>query len=1205
MTRLRNSTFPEFKLYVGGFLLLGLAVIAGWLGNYPLLTFAFPGFRPVTLVAAILFILSALLLMVTREHLIKGGKKRKIRALSFAAFICVLSALLIAKKIFDFPLGWFALPAGLQDYGKPSPGTLMGFFFSGLALLLLNTATSKRKEAVFQTIVIGVVASGLLGVFGQLSAWVVNLFSISFVSSVGVAFLGISIYKLAGSAGWLGRARVRREDSKISLIGGLIMMGFGLAISLVVIGLFLNHVEELLTTHLNNRLASDASRLEDAVTQRVDTLTTARWRLPLSIEKFSSNRPTLMEQVLLDQALDGMLSSQVTAVALYNRKGILLSQQGAFASNVEFEVPLKIKYPATLLWKDKFVLRLLLPAKEAGRVVGSYLIDTPLPLLNKLLTDIEYLGKSAEPAICAPYGSNMQCAPTRLTSRVIKIPRHFKGQPLPMSYALRGLSGTIVALDYRGVPVVAAYRPLPHLNLGMVIKVDAEELYRPQRQRAQKAVPIFIALLFISFMLLRWQVVPLVHKLGDAELRTRLIIDNLLDALITMDGNSRIVSANPASERIFGYAAGDIVGKNVNALLPLGNALAKLGVTHPETEISEGYRETVQPVEVSAIRKGGTTFPVEVLLSKMLNNGQIVFIAVIRDVSERYKHSQQLQLAARVINNTKAGVLIADSSKLVRSINPAFTELLGYTEKDIVGHSLKLIQKTVSDPKTLAVLQQMWVSLEADGFWQGEVEGKGKFGHPYIVALNMTLSKDANGNISDYIGVFNDIRETKKSEERIYHLAHYDTLTNLPNRLAFYDRLHQTIPFALRNENSLAILFLDLDRFKDVNDTLGHGVGDLVLRTVAQRIQRCLRTSDLVSRLGGDEFVVLLADAPDGDSIASVAQKILAAVAEKYQIAQQEFYLSASMGITIFPADGKDSQELVKNADVAMYRAKELGRNNFQFYVPDMNFRSLERLELQNSLYRALERDEFMLHYQPQIDTKTGAICSVEALLRWLHPQKGMISPGEFIPIAEDKGLIVPIGEWVLREACRQMVEWHRAGFKLNLAVNLSARQFRQENLIGTIQQVLAQTTLVPEHLELELTESYIMDNPEAAIKILRELSDTGVQLSVDDFGTGYSSLSYLKRFPIDTLKIDQSFVQEVASDSDSAAIVTAIIAMAASLKLQVVAEGVETVAQSQFLAAHGCTRMQGYLFSRPLPALELTLLLESNLSNAGARWKG
>lgn len=1200
----RHAQFPEFALYVGGFLLFGLIVIAGWLGNLPLLTFAFPGFRPVTFVAANLFILSAILLILTREHLVKGGRRRKAQALALAAFICVLSALLIAKKVFDLPMDWFALPEGVKDYGKPSPGALMGFFFSGLALFLLNTARSKRKEAVFQTIVIGVVASGLLGVFGQLSAWVVNIFRISFVSSIGVAFLGMSIYKLAGSVEWLGRAPVRREDSKISLIGGLIMMGFGLAISLVVIGLFLNHVEELLTTHLNNRLANDASRLEDAVTQRVDTLTTARWRLPLSLEKFSSKTPTPEEKTLLDEALDSMLSSQVTGVALYNKNGVLLSQQGAFANNVEFEVPLKINYPATLLWKERFVLRLQVPAKEAGRVVGSYLIESSLPFLNKLITDIEYLGKSAEPAICASYGSNMQCAPTRLTGRVIKIPQHYKNQPLPMSYALRGLSGTVVALDYRGVLVVAAYRPIPQLNLGMVIKVDAEELYRPQRQRAQKAVPIFIALLFISFMLLRWQVVPLVHKLGDAELRTRLVIDNLLDALITMDRNKRIVSANPASERIFGYAASDIVGKNVDDLLPLGSALAKLGAIS-EGELAEGVRETVKPMELSAIRKDGSIFPAEVLLSKMLNNGQTVFIAVIRDVSERHKHTQQLQLAARVINNTRVGVLIADSAKLVRSINPAFTELLGYTEKDIVGHSLKLIQKTVNDTKTQIALQQMWGKLETDGFWQGEVEGKGKFGRPYIVALNMTLSKDQNGNISDYIGVFNDIRETKKSEERIYHLAHYDTLTNLPNRLAFYDRLHQTIPFILRNESSLAILFLDLDRFKDVNDTLGHGVGDLVLRMVAQRIQRCLRASDLVSRLGGDEFVVLLAAAPDSDSISSVAQKILAAVAEKYQIAQHEFYLSASMGITIFPTDGKDSQELVKNADVAMYRAKELGRNNFQFYTPDMNLRSLERLELQNSLYRALERDEFMLHYQPQVDTKTGAICSVEALLRWSHPQKGMIPPGDFIPIAEDKGLIVPIGEWVLREACRQVAEWHEAGFKLNLAVNLSARQFRQENLIGTIQQVLTETPLVPEYLELELTESYIMDNPEAAIKILRELSDTGVQLSVDDFGTGYSSLSYLKRFPIDTLKIDQSFVQEVASDSDSAAIVTAIIAMAGSLKLQVVAEGVETVAQSQFLTGHGCTRMQGYLFSRPLPALALTQLLESNVSNAGARWKG
>ncbi len=427
----------------------------------------------------------------------------------------------------------------------------------------------------------------------------------------------------------------------------------------------------------------------------------------------------------------------------------------------------------------------------------------------------------------------------------------------------------------------------------------------------------------------------------------------------------------------------------------------------------------------------------------------------------------------------------------------------------------------------------------------------------------------------------------------MHHVAQHDVLTGLPNRSLLQDRLGQAVAYASRSGNPVWVMLIDLDRFKFVNDSMGHKAGDVLLMTVAARLRSSLRDTDTVARMSGDEFVAILSEHGEQTLTPDIVQRVMDAVAQPVMLGTKEFFVTCSIGVAVFPSEGTGADELIEHADIAMYRAKKLGRNNFQFYTPAMNEESLERVRIESALRNALERDEFVLYYQPQLDMKTGKICGMEALIRWKHPELGMVPPGRFVSIAEETGLIVPIGAWVMRTACAQNKAWQDAGFdKLRVAVNLSARQFSAPDLIEGLEAVLLDTGLEPKYLEIELTESLFMSDITPAVDLLHRMKALGVNLSIDDFGTGYSSLSYLSRFPIDVLKIDRSFVADITRDANDEAIVTSIIALAHNLKLAVIAEGVETGEQLDYLRRHGCDEMQGYYFSRPLPAAEFEQLL-------------
>ncbi|MEI6702661.1 MAG: EAL domain-containing protein [Deltaproteobacteria bacterium] len=573
---------------------------------------------------------------------------------------------------------------------------------------------------------------------------------------------------------------------------------------------------------------------------------------------------------------------------------------------------------------------------------------------------------------------------------------------------------------------------------------------------------------------------------------------------------------------------------------------------------------------------------------------QINFILrATRAFADLKRSEKSLRLMAQVFEHSGEAIVITGPDNLILAANRSFTRLTGYSQEDVLGRDPKILS-TGAEPKEFYI--SMWESLLKDNYWQGEIWDKRKDGSLYPKWLTISVIRNDQGEITNYIGSFTDITERKLSVQKIEHLAYHDHLTNLPNRLSLNERLSQALELARRSTSQLAVLFIDLDRFKNINDSLGHHIGDKLLLQVAARLTDTVRSADIVARFGGDEFVIVLPQIRSEMIAAHIVGKIQNSLSHAYQLEGHNLHVTPSIGISVFPQDAETVEDLVKNADLAMYHAKYRGRNNYQFFKPEMNSTVHERLLLESDLLSAIEREEFLLHYQPQINMASGVVIGVEALVRWQHPKRGLLLPDTFIPIAEDTGLILQIGDFVLNTALRQLTTWLSEGLPpIRMAVNLSARQFNQKNLPFLVAEVLNNTGIDPHLLELEITESVAMDNPEASILHLLKLKEMGVQLAIDDFGTGYSSLSYLKLFPVSRLKIDRSFVKDLENDTDDAALAAATISLAHTLGKEVVAEGVETVAQLNFLRDQRCDITQGYLHSRALPVLEIGAFLRNN----------
>ncbi|MBF3269066.1 EAL domain-containing protein, partial [Pseudomonas aeruginosa] len=603
---------------------------------------------------------------------------------------------------------------------------------------------------------------------------------------------------------------------------------------------------------------------------------------------------------------------------------------------------------------------------------------------------------------------------------------------------------------------------------------------------------------------------------------------------------------------------------------------------------------------LDCLRADGRKIPIELRIVLMWDEHDRFegLLGIARDISQQRRAERELRMAATVFEHSTAAIMVTDPAGYIVQVNDSFSRLTGYSPADVLDQQPRLL---TADRQEANQLKHVLASLQHSGSWEGEILQKRKTGELYPSWVGITAVRDEEGDLVSFVCFFSDISERKASERRIHRLAYYDALTHLPNRTLFQDRLHTALQQAERNGQWVVLMFLDLDRFKPINDSLGHAAGDRMLQEVATRLSACVSQDDTVARMGGDEFTLLLPSQGDREialkRAIQVAELILGRLARPFTLEGREFFVTASIGVALSPQDGAELSLLMKNADTAMYHAKEMGKNNFQFYQAEMNARALERLELESDLRRALELGEFVLHYQPQFTGDGRRLTGAEALLRWQHPRRGLVPPSEFIPVLEEIGLVAQVGDWLLAEACKQLRSWHKAKVRVpKVSVNLSARQFADGQLGERIAAILYETGIPPACLELELTESILMSDVAEAMQILSGLKRLGLAIAVDDFGTGNSSLNYLKQFPIDVLKIDRSFVDGLPHGEQDAQIARAIIAMAHSLNLMVIAEGVESQAQLDFLREHGCDEVQGYLFGRPMPAEQFGMLYASDV---------
>ncbi|HET7307376.1 MAG TPA: EAL domain-containing protein [Gammaproteobacteria bacterium] len=657
--------------------------------------------------------------------------------------------------------------------------------------------------------------------------------------------------------------------------------------------------------------------------------------------------------------------------------------------------------------------------------------------------------------------------------------------------------------------------------------------------------------------------------------RQQLLFEMNPDPVAEFDIAGRFIDINPAWRRISGYNADELRG------LPLETLVGAECIGVARQHFADAAAGTSTHCEIRCQHRDGSSFEVDITLAPLNGGGSVSSVyGIAREISARKRRENHIRVAASALANMIEAVVITDPERRIVWVNPAFTAITGYPVRAVVGRTPKMLCGSVRDREDY---ERAVEAVRGSGHWQDEITCVRENGERFTSLISINAVRDERGEIMNYVDVLTDVSALKNYQSRVDFLVSHDPLTRLPGRSLFEHDLVMAIEQARADHETLGIAVIGLDGFRMINDSLGHEAGDAVLREVAKRLTDNLREIDTVARLSGDQFAVMLPNAADADNIGLVVNKLFKQLAEPFVVHGDPLFVSASAGISCYPKDGGDAATLTQNADAAMYQAKRLGRNTYRFYDARINRKVHDRLRIANNLRQAAERKEFILHYQPSIRLDTGDIVGVEALLRWQHPKLGLMLPGRFIGLAEDTGLIRPLGNWVLKAACRQAVEWQQQGHTLpRIAVNLSVSQLRQPDIVERIKTILEMTGLPPHHLELEITESMLMDDPAAYRAIISELNEMGITIAIDDFGTGYSSLAYLRDLPVDCLKIDRTFVAGIPNDEHQMAITRAIISMAKTLGKRIVAEGIETEAQLEFLRAQGCDEGQGFLISRP-----------------------
>jgi len=1014
---------------------------------------------------------------------------------------------------------------------------------------------------------------------------------------------------------------INQDDKKIRVISGLTLSILILSAGFSVYSVMQPQTEAMAASGLRVALDNTVKLIENQISHAISNARTISTNIALihSLEKIHSGKSGDTDIPELSKAAEKIINTRLSGIRIYDGKDNLVADAGVSSGHSSPGIKLDTEpgIQTALIWQDQFFVRNTQQILNGNhQYIGRIVTEERIPDLTRIFTEAVLIGKTGDFLLCAPVKDSnldMDCFLRAADGNQFKrIQRIMYGKPLPAHLALEGQDGIQFTKDYRQIDVVAAHLPVAY-GLAAVLKMDEEELHSDLSRQLKKILFNLTLLVLAGMAVVYWLTRPLIyqtiksknasikahHELIQAkdsaekvssELTAYLNAIGKLALISITDHKGRIIQANEKFCEISGYTQQELIGQD-HRILNSG--------THPKSFFSEMWATIAKGQtwhqEICNRNKSGKFYWVDSTIVPLIDSsGKIDRYLSVRvditsrkqkdlDLNERLKESNCLHKVRNYLD------LNQDSATTCQNVLESLTRALQFPDIAVASITLGNEQFT-----TAGFEHDLPDTLNAAIIANGEICGQLTVSYTQDFPFALPYEQHLTDTIAHDLGRW---FERKEAEKRIIEMTTHDALTGLPNRHLLQDRIEQALVHDARSQMHMAVLFIDLDHFKTINDSLGHDIGDLLLQAVAERLLTCVRSEDTVARQGGDEFIVVLNSIAESLDAAKVAQKILDALVRPYYIHKNELHIGGSIGIAVFPEDGTNAETLLKNGDVAMYHAKENGRNNYQFFTDELNKSAHERHTLSLDLRYALERNELVLFYQPIMDRPNHRLHSVEALLRWRHPEHKLIAPDKFIGLAEETGLIIPIGAWVLKTVCEQIKTWQAQGYHVpKVAINLSARQFRDKELIHNIARILDETGVAAHYITLEITESMLIDNIEKVVETLNQLNAMGIRISIDDFGTGYSSLSYLKRFPIHTLKIDRTFVRDIVTDKNDHTIVATIIAMAHSLGIVVTAEGIETEEQLNLLIAQQCDHYQGYYFSKPVAAAEIEPMLTSSV---------
>jgi diguanylate cyclase (GGDEF)-like protein/PAS domain S-box-containing protein len=1198
-------------------LVAGASVMAGWATHTAWLTTIVPGQVPMVFNTGLCFFLLGLALFLLP---LGGTNARRTVARLCALTVLALSVINLLQIVGDLSLG-INLPtlhawnsANSVRPGRMPLASTLCFVFAALALLLLVGRHPGLAVIAmsFGTVPFGIGLTVILSYVMHLEslyAWY-PLNQMTLPTGVGMLILSAALWPVVLRTSAL---HVYSEDRQIIAVGTTAL----LVVALVAVfsGVWLLRTQGVPALQANLQLAREARAdllmldLRSATARAVDAVAQASLAPAMSSALRASDSADARQS--LQAVATALLARGMRGVQVNGAGGIVLAKVGASIEPLIGALPIRATAGAAheVVWHDGLLLRTRVELGNEGVKQGELVMDQPLSLMQSRLQSGTYLNAAVTTLLCG-----------RVSATSVSCMRIGSGDSTPISdqsgnhlaaltnSAIAGSTGISRAQTSEGVPTdVVAYGPVGSTGLALLVQLDATSLYAPIRRGMLWGLGIVLVVVVVSATWLRRRIRALVRRLVTTESRYKAVVESLHDGLLLQDANAKILASNPAARRILGLDEAELRGRS--SLDSMWKTIHEdgsdwPGVDHPAPRTLR----TCQP-ETGVIM--GVQPPQGKLswlsINTVLTRGdgpddERAVITSFSDITARRSAEKQLaqsnQLRQAILDAASFSIIATDEDGLIMAVNPGTERMLWYKADELIGKMTLLVLHDPLEVATRAEELSNALGKRVEAGFEVFVH-KSRFGvtderewtyvrkdgSRFPVNLTTTALRDERQQITGFLGIAYDITERKHQEEYARHVAHHDFLTGLPNRMLLNDRLYIAIERARRDGCKVAAMMIDLDHFKRVNDSLGHHIGDELLKIVAGRILACVRRSDTVARMGGDEFAVLISDVKSERDIEQVAEKIIESVSQPAQVGGHELHISASIGISQYPVDGEDLHALLVDADTAMYEAKLAGRKTYRLFSREMELAAKAKLELESELQLALTHGEFQLHYQPQVSLQDDRVQGMEALLRWYSPKRGLVSPNDFILIAEHSSLIVEIGDWVLVNACRDMAALNRrTGQRLRVAVNLSPRQFLQNDLVLQVQRVLDETGLSPACLELEITEGVLMDRSAETIDRLQKLRELGVLIAVDDFGVGFSSLSYITQFPISTLKIDRVFVDRLPDSPSDAAVTLAIIALAHSLNMMVVAEGVETAGQLDYLRLHGCDFVQGYFLGRPQP---------------------